>query len=270
MPDEAPSSNGEESLVDKGRRQLRQLVVGLVLFYALAAWQAYAGDFNLFAILGGLLAAGAITVAFARGHTWARLTAMALFALAAVAALITALAKPEVMWLFLVVTAILGGYAVYISRSRALNHYLEAKAAARTEAPAAARPKPGSEEERDIWDVQQEKARGGGLRAVDVMELVVYFAAAPGLYGLAIWLAGYWPGVDVGWGWHIGGAFLASIVSIFLSFMGESFIEDVVKFAMLLVYVGIAFAWLSAPFQALAIAAACGSGCPLLFRAAIK
>lgn len=106
--------------------------------------------------------------------------------------------------------------------------------------------------------------RSFGLR--DVLQGIVFFAAAPGLYALAVWLIG----ADVAWGWHTGGVAMAIVLAAVTSIMGESVIEDVVKFVMIAICASLTIFWLPAEVQVFLIGAACGSACPLLFRAALK
>jgi hypothetical protein len=91
-------------------------------------------------------------------------------------------------------------------------------------------------------------------------------ASIPAAYFLVAWLIGYLDDTTVTWGYLVGGLVLTWITLLVVMVMGESVIEDMVKFVMFLVG-AIAIASTYDPIiGAIAIGAPIGAGLPLILR----
>ena len=121
------------------------------------------------------------------------------------------------------------------------------------------------DKQREI-DEQAKRDKGDGKGVKGCLEGIVWLASPVVLYFGLVWLVGLWPNPAVAWYFYFFGGLLSVVMMFFISIMGETMIEDMVKFVIIaLAALGIS-QFLEAPGQAVVVGMAAGAGLPLLYR----
>lgn len=126
----------------------------------------------------------------------------------------------------------------------------------------------------ETYDLKAKLTLGGGAKVLIRLGLIVgaviggvLVLAAPIAFYLAVaWVFGLLPNAGITWGFLAGGAALALVTAVIVSIMGESLIEDVVKFVLIGVPVLALWNMLEPHLWAIALGAPCGAFLPLISR----
>ncbi len=127
-------------------------------------------------------------------------------------------------------------------------------------------PEQGHEDKpRKIYE-PAERGEQNGIDVLGCLQGIAWLASPVLLYFGLVWLFGLWPNPAVAWYPYLFGGLLSVFMMLLLAIMGESMIEDIVKFVFIALAAWGMSQFFEAPGQAVVMGLVAGAALPLLYR----
>ena len=122
------------------------------------------------------------------------------------------------------------------------------------------------ENKRREIEEQAERNKKDSMDVLGCLQGIAWLASPVVLYFGLAWLWGLWPNEAVAWYYYFAGGLLSVFMMFFLALIGETMIEDIVKFVLIALAAWGLSQFFGAPGQAVLMGLVAGATLPLVYR----